>query len=67
MEKFLTESGGPTGQPVDSFSPNAAARGMMEKAGLRKEGEFVQSWFDGNAWVNVSWYALLNEERAARA
>jgi RimJ/RimL family protein N-acetyltransferase len=52
---------------VSCPSPNAAARGMMEKAGLRKEGEFVQSWFDGNAWVNVSWYALLNEERAARA
>jgi RimJ/RimL family protein N-acetyltransferase len=52
---------------VSCPSPNAAARGLLAKAGLRQEGEFVQSWFDGNAWVNVLWYALLKEERAARA
>ena len=51
---------------VSCASPNAAARGLLEKAGLRKEGEFIQSWFDGNTWVNVSWYALLKEERAPR-
>jgi RimJ/RimL family protein N-acetyltransferase len=44
-----------------------AARGLLEKAGLRQEGEFVKSWFDGHAWVNVSWFALLKEERAPRA
>jgi RimJ/RimL family protein N-acetyltransferase len=52
---------------VSCASPNAAARGLLAKAGLRQEGEFVKSWFDGNAWVNVLWYALLNEERTSRA
>jgi [ribosomal protein S5]-alanine N-acetyltransferase len=51
---------------VSSPSQNAAARRMLEKAGLRQEGEFVKSWFDGNAWVNVSWYGMLKEERASR-
>jgi RimJ/RimL family protein N-acetyltransferase len=46
---------------------NAASRGMLEKAGMRKEGVFVKSWFDGNEWVNVLWYAMLKEERASRA
>jgi len=52
---------------VSCASQNTAASGMLVKAGLRKEGEFVKSWFDGKDWVNVSWYALLKEERAARA
>jgi RimJ/RimL family protein N-acetyltransferase/predicted RNA-binding Zn-ribbon protein involved in translation (DUF1610 family) len=52
---------------VSCPSPNAAARGMLEKAGLRLEGEFVKSMFDGNEWVNVRWYALLKEERDAQA
>jgi RimJ/RimL family protein N-acetyltransferase len=52
---------------VSCGSPNTAACGLLAKAGLRQEGEFVKSWFDGDAWVNVSWYALLQEERAARA
>jgi RimJ/RimL family protein N-acetyltransferase len=52
---------------VSCASPDAAARGLLEKAGLRQEGEFVKSWFDGKAWVNVVWYAVLKEERAARA
>jgi [ribosomal protein S5]-alanine N-acetyltransferase len=52
---------------VSSPSQNAAARRMLEKAGLRQEGEFVKSWFDGHEWVNMAWYAMLNEERAARA
>jgi RimJ/RimL family protein N-acetyltransferase len=52
---------------VSCLGPNAAARGMLEKAGLRKEGESVKSWFDGKAWVNLLRYALLKEERAARA
>jgi RimJ/RimL family protein N-acetyltransferase len=49
---------------VSCPSQSEAARGLVEKAGLRKEGEFVKSWFDGTAWVNVTWYALLKEERA---
>lgn len=52
---------------VSCPSPNAAARGLLEKAGLRAEGEFVKSMFDGHEWVNVKWYALLKEERDARA
>jgi [ribosomal protein S5]-alanine N-acetyltransferase len=44
-------------------SPNAAACRMLEKAGLRREGESVKSWFDGHEWVNVVWYAMLKEER----
>ena len=52
---------------VSCPSPNAAARGMLEKAGLRPEGEFVKSMFDGNEWVNVKWYALLKEERDSHA
>jgi ribosomal-protein-alanine N-acetyltransferase len=51
---------------VSCPSANAAARGMLAKAGLRQEGELVKSWFDGITWVNVSLYALLKEERAAR-
>jgi RimJ/RimL family protein N-acetyltransferase len=49
---------------VSCPSPNAAGCGMLEKAGLRKEGEFVKSWFDGKEWVNMTWYAMLKEERA---
>ena len=52
---------------VSCSSQNAAARRILEKAGLRQEGEFVKSWFDGREWVNVLWYALLKEERDARA
>jgi RimJ/RimL family protein N-acetyltransferase len=49
------------------MAQTSAACGLLQKAGLRQEGEFVQSWFDGHAWVNVSWYALLNEEPASHA
>jgi RimJ/RimL family protein N-acetyltransferase len=48
---------------VSCPGPNTAARRMLEKAGLRQEGEFVKSWFDGGEWVNVAWYAMLKEER----
>jgi RimJ/RimL family protein N-acetyltransferase len=48
-------------------SANAAGRGLLEKMGLRQEGECVKSWFDGKDWVNLSMYALLKEERAPRA
>jgi RimJ/RimL family protein N-acetyltransferase/predicted RNA-binding Zn-ribbon protein involved in translation (DUF1610 family) len=49
---------------VSCSSQNAAALATLEKAGLRREGEFVKSWFDGKEWINVSWYALLKEERS---
>jgi hypothetical protein len=37
---------------------------MLEKTGLRKEGEFVKSRFDGKEWITISYYALLKEERS---
>jgi len=42
---------------------DTAARRTLEKAGLRQEGEFIKSWYDGDGWVNLSWYAMLKEER----
>jgi RimJ/RimL family protein N-acetyltransferase len=49
---------------VSCPSKDAAARGMLEKTGMRQEGEFVKSWYDGKEWANVTWYALLKEERS---
>jgi RimJ/RimL family protein N-acetyltransferase len=49
------------------LSQNAAARRMLEKAGMRQEGEFVKSWHDGHEWVNLLWYAMMKEERTSRA
>ena len=51
---------------VSCPAPNAAARRMLEKAGMRQEGEFIKSFFDGHDWVNLAWYALLKEERPSR-
>ena len=44
-------------------STNVAARGLLEKAGLRREGEFVKDepTIDGG-WTNSTWYAVLAEE-----
>jgi RimJ/RimL family protein N-acetyltransferase len=43
-------------------SSNAAACRLLEKAGLRREGEFVKSrWLNGE-WTNALWYAVLDEE-----
>lgn len=49
---------------VSCPSKDAAARRIAEKAGMRQEGEFIKSWFDGKEWANVSWYAVLKEERS---
>ncbi len=49
---------------VSCPSRNAAARRMLEKAGMRQEGEFVKAWLEGGEWVNLTWYAMLKEERA---
>jgi RimJ/RimL family protein N-acetyltransferase len=49
---------------VSCPSRNAAARRMLEKAGMRQEGEFVKAWFEGGEWINLAWYAMLKEERA---
>ena len=35
---------------------------LLEKAGLRREGEFVKSrWLHGE-WTSMVWYAMLEEE-----
>jgi RimJ/RimL family protein N-acetyltransferase len=48
---------------VSCPSQNAAGCRMLDKAGMRREGEFIKSWNDGHEWVNLSWYAMLKEER----
>jgi RimJ/RimL family protein N-acetyltransferase len=43
-------------------SRNTAACRLLDTAGLRREGEFIQSrWLHGE-WANSLWYALLREE-----
>jgi len=43
-------------------SRNTAGCRLLEKAGLRREGEFLKdTWLDGE-WLNSVWYALLEEE-----
>ena len=43
-------------------SRNTAGCRLLEKAGLRREGEFLKdTWMDGE-WLNSVWYALLEEE-----
>jgi RimJ/RimL family protein N-acetyltransferase len=46
-------------------SRNVAARGMLEKIGMRREGEGVESHSQKGEWVNETWYALLQREHAA--
>lgn len=48
---------------VSCVSRDEAACRMVEKTGMRKEGESVKSWRDGADWVNLSSYAMLKEER----
>ena len=43
-------------------SRNAAARGLFEKLGLRREGESVKDHFYDGQWANTLWYAALQEE-----
>ena len=43
-------------------SRNTAAARLLEKAGLRREGEFIKSrWLHGE-WANSLWYAILRDE-----
>lgn len=41
---------------------NLAASRLWEKAGMRREGEFLKDRFVNGEWVDTAWYALLNEE-----
>jgi RimJ/RimL family protein N-acetyltransferase len=43
-------------------SRNAAACRLLEKAGLRREGEFVKNRWVHGEWTNSIWYATLDEE-----
>ena len=43
-------------------SRNAAACRLLEKAGLRREGEFVKNRWVHGEWTNSIWYAALDEE-----
>jgi RimJ/RimL family protein N-acetyltransferase len=43
-------------------SRNAAACRLMEKAGFRREGEFVKNRWVNTEWTNSIWYAALAEE-----
>jgi RimJ/RimL family protein N-acetyltransferase len=43
-------------------STNAAACGIFEKAGMRREGEFIGDHKVGNQWANTVAYAMLREE-----
>jgi RimJ/RimL family protein N-acetyltransferase len=52
---------------LSCLSQNVGGRMMLEKAGMRKEGEFIKSWYDGQDWFDVVWYAMLKEERPAPA
>ena len=41
---------------------NIAGRRLLEKAGLRREGEFIQDQLVNNEWVSTAYYALLASE-----
>lgn len=43
-------------------STNAAACRLFEKAGMRREGEFMQDHKVGDQWANTAAYAILREE-----
>ncbi len=45
---------------------NAASARLLEKAGMRREGTWIESlWFKG-AWTDETWYAVLRREWEAR-
>jgi RimJ/RimL family protein N-acetyltransferase len=43
-------------------SLNTAACRLLEKAGLRREGEFIKNRWVHGEWTNSIWYAALDEE-----
>jgi RimJ/RimL family protein N-acetyltransferase len=43
-------------------SRHVAARQLLERAGLRREGEFLKDRFVNGEWVNTLWFAMLSEE-----
>jgi len=47
-------------------SRNAAADRLCQKAGLRREGEFLKDRFLDGQWANTRYYAMLTEDHCAR-
>jgi ribosomal-protein-alanine N-acetyltransferase len=47
-------------------SRNTAALGLLAKAGLRREGEFVKDQQVKGQWINTAWFAMLGEEYTQR-
>ena len=47
-------------------SRNVAVRRLIEKAGMRREGEFLKDKFLNGEWRDSVWYALLEEEYRSR-
>ena len=45
-------------------SRNVSARRLFEKAGMRREGEFLKDRFLNGEWVDTVWLAMLSEECA---
>jgi len=45
-------------------SRNASARRLFEKAGMRREGEFLKDRFLNGEWGDTVWMAMLSEEYA---
>jgi RimJ/RimL family protein N-acetyltransferase len=43
-------------------SRNIAAGKLFEKAGMRREGEFIQDHIANDEWASTSWYAMLEME-----
>jgi RimJ/RimL family protein N-acetyltransferase len=47
---------------VSCDSRNMAACRMLEKVGMRREGEFLKDAFVNGEWINTVWFAMLDEE-----
>jgi RimJ/RimL family protein N-acetyltransferase len=43
-------------------SANVAACRLLEKCGMRREGEFVRDHKVGEQWANTAAYAILHDE-----
>jgi ribosomal-protein-alanine N-acetyltransferase len=52
---------------AECHSLNQPARAMLEKAGLRREGEGRKALFQKGEWVDVCWYAMLKTEYDAQS
>jgi len=45
-------------------SRDISARRLFEKAGMRREGEFLKDRFLNGQWIDTVWSAMLSEEYA---